>query len=153
LICFKEKNMEIQISGRVEATPSAMTVLFNGTEIFSGQVGAGQPLDICMVLATHEWNSTTYGETAAVTISVTSGIVTIGSVGYSYEGQPTTDCRVSSTILINGSEPEWPPEGTQPRMPDGTPENPDWDYWEFEIGAGETITFNIQDEWSEIAPT
>jgi hypothetical protein len=100
------------------------------------------------VLVTHEWNSTTYQETAAVTISVTSGVVKIGPAGYSYEGQPTTDCRVSPTILINGSAPEWPPEGTQPRMPDGTPENPDWDYWEFEIGAGETITFNLLNVWT-----
>ncbi len=140
--------MEIQFSGRVEATPSAMTVLFNGNEVFSGQVGSGQPLDSQIILATHEWASTTYQETAAVSISVTSGVINIASAGYSFEGQPTTDCRVSSSILINGSTPEWPPEGTQPRMPDGTPEDPNWDYWEFELGAGETITFTLMNEWT-----
>jgi hypothetical protein len=140
--------MEIQFSGRVEATPSAMTVLFNGNEIFSGQVGTGQALDTWMILTTHDWASTTYQETASVSISVTSGVVNIASVGYSYEGQPTTDCRVSSTILINGSAPEWPASDTQPRMPFGTPEDPDWEYWEFELGAGETITFNIMNGWT-----
>ena len=135
--------MLVQFSGRVLAMPSAMTVIFNGNEILSGQVGSGQPLDTHIILTDHEWASTTRGETAAVTISVTSGIVVIASCGYSYEGDPPTDSRVSSTILINGLEPEWPPEGTQPRMPDGTPENPDWDFWGFEVGAGETITFNV----------
>ena len=140
--------MEIQFIGRVQATPSAMTVLFDGTEIFSGQVGTGQSLDTLIPLVTHTWNSTTSGETASVTISVTAGVVNIASAGYSFEGQPTTDCRVSSSILINGSEPEWPPEGTLPRMPGGTAADPDWAYWEFEVGAGETITFNIQNSWT-----
>jgi hypothetical protein len=141
--------MLIQFAGRVMATPSAMTVIFNGSEIFSGQVSAGQPLDTYIDLTTHTWNSTTYQETASVSISVTSGVVTIGSVGHSPNGdQPPQDTRVSSTILINGSEPEWPASGIQPRMPFGTPEDPDWQYWEFEIGAGETITFNIENDWT-----
>ena len=141
--------MLIQFAGRVMATPSAMTVIFNGTEVFSGAVGTGESLDTYINLCTHDWNSTTYQETASVSISVTAGIVNIGAVGNSPDGiQPPSDDRVSSTILINGSAPEWPPEGTLPRMPGGTAENPDWAYWEFEVGAGETITFNIQNDWT-----
>ena len=143
--------MLIEFSGRAQATPSAMTVLFNGAEVFSGQVGSGQPLDTEMVLATHEWGSTTPEETAAVTISVTSGVVTIASCGYSFDDtDPTTDCRIGSSILINGVAPEWPATPVEPRMPNGDAENPDWSYWGFELGAGETITFNIQNSWTPL---
>jgi hypothetical protein len=56
-------------------------------------------------------------------------------------GTPATDCR--SNILINGQPPEWPATPVEPRMPGGTPENPDWTGWTFEVGAGETITFTV----------
>jgi hypothetical protein len=141
--------MLIQFTGRTMATPSAMTVLFDGTEIFSGQVGSGIPLNTLVNLLTYEWAQATLGQNASITVSVTSGIVTIGSVGWDPAELPPADSRISSTILINGLAPEWPAEGTQPRMPFGTPENPDWSYWEFEIGAGETITFDIEDIFPE----
>lgn len=134
--------MLIRFSGQVQATPSSMTVVFNGTEVFSGVVGSGEPLNTIIDLATYNWNSTTWGETASVSISVTAGLVTIGSVGDGEEGFPPGDDRISSSILINGSAPEWPATPVEP-MPKGTEENPDWTYWNFELGAGETMTFNI----------
>lgn len=42
-------------------------------------------------------------------------------------------------ILINGELPDWPATPVDP-MPGGTPENPDWTYWFFEVSAGETFT-------------
>ena len=146
--------MLIEFSGRVLATPSAMTVLFNGTEVFSGQVGAGQPLDQSIILTTHEWASNTASETASVSISVTSGVLDIAACGYSFDDvDPTTDCRVSSTILINGVAPEWPATPVEPRMPNGTEQDPDWSYWGFEVSAGETITFNIENTWTPAGNT
>ena len=60
--------------GRVFATPSAATILIDGQEAFSGQVGIGAPLDTEITLA----EITTNG--GAVSISVTSGVITVGDV-------------------------------------------------------------------------
>jgi len=167
--------------GRVFATPSAATILIEGQEVFSGQVGSGQPLDTPITLLE------TVSAGGAVSISVTSGVISVGTVNnctlagawnpsttYTFPYQcsyndanynltqnapagtvptnteyweviPTTsgpDRR--SSILINGVAPEWPATPVTP-MPGGTQADPNWAHWFFEVGAGETITFNIEE--------
>jgi len=121
--------------GRVEATPTAATILIEGQEVYSGQIGAGQPLDTEINLAEIASNG------GAMSISVTAGVAKIGAVCYNIvDGIPSDDLRTS--ILINGQAPEWPATPVDP-MPGGTEENPVWTGWNFEVGAGETITFTV----------
>lgn len=175
---------DLHLRGRVFSTPSAVTALVDGVEVFSGQVGVGQSLDTDIEL--FEITDVTSG---AVSISVTSGVVSIGLLATEETADPwnikaeyfesyvaeyngtTYMCKSNGTpvgtlptdttywepyvlpspwltgdvradILINGSAPEWPATPVVP-MPGGTPEDPDWYGWYFELGAGETITFNI----------
>ncbi len=177
---------QVYFRGQVLATPSALTALINGVEVFSGQVGSGDPLDTEITM----FNEDTAG--GSVTISVTSGVVKVGRACISgpfidyathstqqyptgtwvvYNGSyyvsknnppretPPTDTNYwdpmtleetfgpddRSNILINGLDPEWPATPVVP-MPGGTPENPVWTNWSFELGAGETITFNVTPE-------
>ena len=128
--------VNVEFYGRVFATPSAATILVEGTEVFSGQVGSGQPLDTPLVLAT---TSQPAGN-LAVSVSVTSGVITVGQV-LSDGANGGADIR-NNDILINGQAPEWPATPVDP-MPGGTPESPGWQGWFFEVSAGETITFTI----------
>lgn len=64
----------LYFQGRVFATPSACTTLIEGVEVHSGQVGAGQPLDTQITLFAID----TAG--GACSISVTSGVISVGSV-------------------------------------------------------------------------
>jgi hypothetical protein len=143
--------MQLIFKGRVFATPSAVTILKNGVEIFSGQVGAGQPLDTEITLYTNEIPLPCPAENLALSISVTSGVITFGDVQlYVNDWTPPvylyptslegTDLRTD--ILVNGSLPEWPATPVDP-MPGGTESNPDWQGWFFELAAGETATFNV----------
>jgi hypothetical protein len=143
--------MQLTFKGRVFATPSAVTIVQNGTEIFSGQVGSGQPLDTELNLF-----STTLAQPAAnisaeysVSMSVTSGVITAGDVEIVFDnGDPAyllsgsngmgTDLR--ENILLNGSLPEYPATPVDP-MPGGTESNPDWQGWFFELSAGESMTY------------
>jgi hypothetical protein len=60
--------------GRIESTPAAITILVDGAEVFSGQVGLGQPLDTEIDLATVNTSG------SSVSVSVTSGVILSGSV-------------------------------------------------------------------------
>jgi hypothetical protein len=138
--------MQLTFKGRVFATPSAVTILQNGVEIFSGQVGTGQPLDtelnLFQTTIPKPANNTTY----SVTMSVTSGVITAGDVELASDtGEPVylltgpgsagTDLR--ENILINGSVPEWPATPVD-NMPEG---DVDWQGWFFELSAGESMTY------------
>jgi hypothetical protein len=143
--------MKLIFKGRVFATPSAVTILKNGVEIFSGQVGSGQPLDTEITLFEQTIALPCPAENLALSMSVTSGVITFGDVQLyvddytppeyvwpvSLEG---TDLRTS--ILINGALPEWPATPVEP-MPGGTESDPDWQGWFFELAAGESMTFNV----------
>jgi hypothetical protein len=143
--------MKLIFKGRVFATPSAVTILKNGVEIFSGQVGTGQPLDTEITLYQQTITLPCPAENLALSIAVTSGVITFGDVQLyvddftppeyvwptSLEG---TDLRTN--ILINGATPEWPATPVDP-MPGGTESNPDWQGWFFELAAGETATCNV----------
>jgi hypothetical protein len=148
--------MKLNFKGRVFATPSAVTILSNGVEIFSGQVGSGQPLDTEVDLYSTTITLPSTEQTLAISLSVTSGVITAGLVElyiddyasatppvapYSYPGT-TPEYDLRENILINGSLPEWPATTVEP-MPKGTPENPDWDGWFFELAAGESTTFTV----------
>jgi hypothetical protein len=136
-------NVNLEMEGRVFATPSALTMLVDGVEIHSGQVGAGQPLDTEITLVNIE--NVVPESTLSASISVTSGVITAGPVWLLSGDLGSEPCSldVRSNILINGVAPEWPATPVEP-MPGGTPENPQWTNWFFELGAGETITFNIE---------
>jgi hypothetical protein len=133
--------MDLELEGRVFATPSALTMIVDGVEIHSGQVGSGEPLDTPIALVNL---SNVAGNTSlATSVSVTSGVVTIGPVwGLDDQGDPTTS-DLRNNILINGSAPEYPATPVVP-MPGDNPDVPNWTNWFFEVSAGETITFNIQ---------
>jgi hypothetical protein len=66
--------MQILFQGQVAATPTAATILIEGVQVFSGQVGAGQPLNTTIDYANLVSNG------GAVSISVTSGILNVGQV-------------------------------------------------------------------------
>jgi hypothetical protein len=147
--------MKLSFKGRVFATPSAVTILSNGVEIFSGQVGSGQPLDTVVDLYSTTITLPSTAQTLAISLSVTSGVITAGDVEllvddyasapvpaapYLYPGAVTYDLR--ETILINGSLPEWPATAVTP-MPGGTEANPVWAGWFFELAAGESTTFTV----------
>ncbi len=126
--------MQAEFFGRVLSTPAAMTLLVNGVEVHSGQVGTAMPLDTQIVLTSYDWASDAKaGDTVAVNISVTTGVLTLGSV-IMQEG--ATDQR--KNILINGQSPE------TPATPMGQNPEDEWAGWYFEVSAGETITFNLE---------
>lgn len=139
-------NVTLDFTGRVFATPSALTLIVDGVEIHSGQVGSGQPLDTEIDLVT--MSNAAPGSTLSCTITVTSGVVTIGQVLEATDDTQPISNDLRTNILINGVAPEWPATPVDP-MPGGTSENPNWTGWFFEIGAGETITFNVQTPSSE----
>ena len=137
-------NVNLAMVGRVFATPSALTMIVDGVEIHSGQVGAGQPLDTQITLVNLPAVYMTLGSTLSVTVSVTSGVITAGPIWQLLGDVGSEPCSsdLRTNILINGIAPEWPATPVEP-MPGGTPENPQWTNWFFELGAGETMTFNI----------
>jgi hypothetical protein len=107
--------------------------------------------------------------TISVSVAVTSGVVCIGSMvsdtgglvswngnssPLSNEEKVTFGLLVDETgdffgagversnILINGSAPEYPATPI-PGFDPGPVENPDWNGWRFEVGAGETMTCTV----------
>jgi hypothetical protein len=144
--------MQLTFKGRVFATPSAVTIVQNGSEIFSGQVGTGQPLDTELNLFQTTLTQPAANTTAtySVTMSVTSGVITAGDVlvnfdngtpAYLLEGENSVGDDLRQSILVNGSLPEWPATPVDP-MPGGTESEPNWQGWFFELSAGESMTFN-----------
>lgn len=125
---------EMSFFGTVQMTPTAVTILIDGIEVYSGQVGIGQPLNTEIELTTV--TPIALGS-RSVSMSVTSGVLGVGQVKIRSNG---IDCRTS--ILINGQLPELPPP-TITWQPGNDPNNPDWTGWVFEVSAGETITFNV----------
>lgn len=160
---------QIQFEGQVEATPSAATILIDGVQVFSGQVGAGQPLNADITLATVSVDKPANAQsTISVSVAVTSGIVRVGSMTsdtgganvWAANNSPLTSNDKAtvglivdetgnfygagverSNILINGQPPEYPatPVGFDP----GPVNNPDWNGWRFEVSAGETLTCTV----------
>ena len=128
----------VSFHGRVFATPSALTALVEGVEVFSGQVGTGQPLDTEIQLFSADLPL----GNSAVSIAVTSGVTTIGQVLCSDPAiYGNIDMR-NNDILINGVAPDWPATPVDP-MPGGTQRTPNWDGWFFDLSAGESITFTV----------
>jgi hypothetical protein len=143
--------MQLTFKGRVFATPSAVTIVQNGTEIFSGQVGTGQPLDtelnLFQTTLTQQAANTT--ATYSVSMSVTSGVITAGDVevvfdngdqAYLLDGPNGVGPDLRQDILVNGSLPDYPATPVTP-MPGGSESSPDWQGWFFELAAGESMTF------------
>lgn len=124
------------------AKPTAITVLINGTQVFSGQVGNNYPLTEHFDSEALE-SALGLGETASVSISCTSGVANLGPWHTVLNPWWAVDLRQSDSILINGQPPEIPatPVGFEPG---GTLDSPDWTGWFFELSAGETVSFNIK---------
>lgn len=124
---------------RREADPTAATILVNGTQVFSGVLGAGVTIgetfdtDPLPIAANPD-------DTVSMSIAVTSGLLKCGGVYSDISLYP--DFRISSSTLINGSAPEWPASPVDP-MPGGSESDPDWNGWFHEVGAGETLTCNL----------
>lgn len=83
--------------GQVATTPSAITILVDGAEVFSGQVGSGQPLNTEITLAT----VATTG--SSVSVSVTSGVILSGRVltDVTTEAWVSTISYAPYTYLVN----------------------------------------------------
>lgn len=130
----------VKVTGVLLSSPAAATVLLNGVEVQSGQIGVGQPIDTQVDLFTLEYQGEeNLDETIALSISVTSGVAKFGVTEAQVLGEDNTpewtqpwgsgnDGRTQ--ILINGLPPEWPPTPVVP-MPGGTPSDPDWSGWCF----------------------
>lgn len=131
--------MNLEFMGRVFFTPSALTMIVDGIEVHSGQVGADQLLDNEIVLV--ELADVTPATTLSVAISVTSGVITLGQV-LENDGAEQISNDLRSNILINGVAPIWPATPVVP-MPGGDIGTPDWAGWFFELNAGETMTLNV----------
>ena len=158
---------QIKFLGQVCATPSAATILVDGNQVFSGQVGTGEPLnaDVAFTTVTLDSLSSTVQSTVTVSVAVTSGILRVGAMiadtggGSEWSGNSSTltnDEKViiasivdetgnfygpgveRSNILINGSAPEYP--ATPVGFDPGPVDNPSWEGWCFEVSAGETLT-------------
>jgi hypothetical protein len=161
---------QIQFIGQNCATPSAATILIDGTQVFSGQVGSGQPLNADITFATVTLDSAPANtqSTVSVSVAVTSGILRVGSMvadtggsaSWAGNASPLTNDQKAivgllvdetgnfysagverSNILINGSAPEYP--ATPVGFDPGPVDAPDWNGWCFEIGAGETLTCTV----------
>jgi len=90
--------MQILFQGQVLATPTAATILIEGVQVFSGQIGAGQPLDTTIDIA----NIISAG--GAVSISVTSGILDVGQV---FKWENTAPAWNSATVYPANSIVEY----------------------------------------------
>jgi hypothetical protein len=144
--------MQLTFKGRVFATPSAVTILQDGVEIFAGQVGTGQSLDTELnlfqtTMPQPAWvgNTAPSDVTYSVTMSATSGVITMGDLLLNTDSgnviyQPGVGPDLRQNILLNGSLPGWPDTPVDP-MPGGTESDPVWQGWFFELAAGESMTF------------
>lgn len=128
-----------------EAIPTAITILINGNQVFSGQVGGAVTPGTKFDLDPISIPIANVGDTVSCSVACTSGIFRFGPVYatnyYTTSGSCFEDMRMAD-ILINGVPPEWPATPVDP-MPGGTPENPNWDGWFHELGAGETATVTL----------
>jgi len=111
--------MQILFQGETLATPTAATILIEGQQVFSGQIGAGQPLDTTIDIAN------VVNDGGAVSISVTSGILNVGQVfkwpdtapAWSNTQAYTANATVSYTGEIytatGNTQPGWTPGTSQ----------------------------------------
>ena len=136
--------MQILFQGQVLATPTAATILIEGSQVFSGQVGAGQPLNTSIEYANIASNG------GAVSISVTSGILNVGQVW-----KDTTPVEWSNAVpYVSGDQVTY--QGTEYQCgytnipadaaPPGT--NPGWQLLSVTIDVRTNILINGQaPEW------
>ncbi len=101
----------VYFKGRVFATPSACTALIEGAEVHSGQVGSGQPLDTEITL----FSANTAG--GACSISVTSGVITLGSAVVSTAQPWSADEYYQEGVYVSNGGSYYvaiskPPKGT-----------------------------------------
>jgi hypothetical protein len=90
--------MQILFQGEILATPTAATILIEGESVFSGQIGAGQPLDAQIDIANVVSNG------GAVSISVTSGILNVGQV---FKWENTAPAWNNTTVYPANSTAEY----------------------------------------------
>jgi hypothetical protein len=147
--------MQLTFKGRVFATPSAVTIIQDGVEIFSGMVGLGQPLDTEIDLfqttipqPTRTGNAVPADTTYSISMATTSGVITAGDVTVTLDDgvtpiyEPGSGPDLRQNILVNGALPDWPATPVDP-MPGGTESDPNWQGWFFEQSAGESMTYTF----------
>lgn len=159
---------QLKLEGVLESTPVALTMLVDGVQVFSGQVGIGMNTNDLIDLVTADIDAPVDSEsTVSVSIAVTSGVVELGPIrsdlgdlsdmnaetqakmklAHSVGGNSMWHNREArSNILINGQPPEYPatPVGYDP----GPEDNPHWGGFHFEVSAGETLTCTVMVEKS-----
>lgn len=140
---------QMKFEGAVKSSPAAVTMTIGGVEVYNGQVGVGAAIDenIDLITASFSQADNTVPETVAVSITVTSGVINLGfpltdAAGGGWTNLKDPDNDLRSDIQIDGIAPSWPASPVVP-MPGGTPEDPNWKGWFFEVGAGETFTCDV----------
>ena len=146
----------LNIHGAVVAKPAAATILVNGTQVFSGQIGSTLNLDEFtnnLLTVSYDTDATAIiKNTISVSIAITSGVVKLGHMesdnfpaddGKDQWILPTSN-KERTKILINGQDPEYPPYPLPPEQSPGPQDNPHWMGWNFELSAGETLTCDVE---------
>jgi hypothetical protein len=146
--------MKLQLKGQV-CSQSSINIFIDDVQIFSGPIN--QPPD--KEITFDEFQCMDYGSEKIVKVSVNSGYVKLGSallwvddflpqVPAFYAPRdyirhaPGSDIDHRTEILINGAPPKWP-DFSLDFMPGGTPENPDWNGWFFDLYTNDVATFKV----------
>jgi hypothetical protein len=141
-------------------SPTVATVTINGNEAFNGAIDVdplSPPTDplVAVPLIYGSYNGDdTENQILKVAIEVVSGSSAFGNMEVDYSGQtpwrfPDRSNPSStglpdlgrSNILINGEPPSWP-TNSDVQPPGGTPENPEWGGWTFQLSPGDVLTFD-----------
>jgi hypothetical protein len=153
--------MKLQLKGQAVNSPASITVMINGQQVFSGAMDTDRQLEEITYYEYEHGAQTETGikKTDKITITVVTGSIKVGSALFWIDDfmpvvpgfyapqkyqrhEPGTDLDHRKNILINNAPPNWPilaPEDPTP----GTPENPDWNGWNFDLNLGDHITFDI----------
>ena len=153
--------MKLQLKGQVISLPTSIRVMINGEQVFSGPLSTDQQFEEITYYEYEHGAQTEISieKTDKITIAVVSGSVKIGSALFwvndfmpvvpgfyaprNYRRhEPGTDLDHRKNILINNERPDWPTLAPEDPPP-GTPENPDWNGWNFDVNAGDCITFDV----------
>lgn len=138
---------DLTITGTMVTELADAIISINGTQSYSGPIGVGVtpvppgtvgPADN-LIIAGFTQEDINVTEAITVTVTVVSGAISVGRMSVNIqEGRFYPDIDFRSNITINGLAPTWPTDGG-PTVPKGTPENPDWTGWCFQLDVGDVF--------------